>query len=237
MIKEGRTHFQIGDNKNLFDFTYVSNVVDAHLLAADKLSDPATLPSVGGEVFIVTNGQPWPFWDFQRAVWKEMGHVSQRKPTVLSRNIALIIAYISEWIAWITGKPALFTRFRVKFTCANRWFNISKAREVLGYEPSVDYEEGIRKMVEVSRNDYFLRLNAYVVKVVQQKQTRLANIQVTRYWLNLLDSKSYMLCLKYESLNNCTMINSLGKGVYSQLGNMHWKVDKNLKYLINFPKR
>ena len=30
---------------------------------------------------------------------------------------------------------------------------------------------------------------------------------------------------------------ALGKGVYSQLGNMHWKVDKHLKYLINFPKR
>ena len=30
---------------------------------------------------------------------------------------------------------------------------------------------------------------------------------------------------------------SLGKGVYSQLGNMHWKVDEHLKYLINFQKR
>ena len=28
-----------------------------------------------------------------------------------------------------------------------------------------------------------------------------------------------------------------GKGVYSQLGNMHWKVDEHLKYLINFPER
>ena len=28
-----------------------------------------------------------------------------------------------------------------------------------------------------------------------------------------------------------------GKRIYSQLGNMHWKVDEHLKYLINFPKR
>ena len=34
-----RCHFQVGDNKNLFDFTYVTNVAQAHLLAADKLSD------------------------------------------------------------------------------------------------------------------------------------------------------------------------------------------------------
>jgi sterol-4alpha-carboxylate 3-dehydrogenase (decarboxylating) len=150
VIKEGRTHFQIGDNTNLIDFTYVSNVVDAHLLAADKLLDPVTLPRVGGEAFIITNDQPWPFWDFQRAVWKEMGHVSQRKPTVLSRTVALILALFSEWFAWFMGKPALFTRFRVKFTCANRWFNISKARDVLGYKPAVDYTEGIQRMVAVS---------------------------------------------------------------------------------------
>lgn len=33
-----QTHFQIGDNTNLFDWTYVTNVAKAHLLAADRLS-------------------------------------------------------------------------------------------------------------------------------------------------------------------------------------------------------
>lgn len=35
-----QTHFQIGDNTNLFDWTYVGNVAKAHLLAADRLSSP-----------------------------------------------------------------------------------------------------------------------------------------------------------------------------------------------------
>lgn len=35
-----QTHFQIGDNTNLFDWTYVTNVAKAHLLAADRLSKP-----------------------------------------------------------------------------------------------------------------------------------------------------------------------------------------------------
>ncbi|THH04514.1 hypothetical protein EW145_g5468 [Phellinidium pouzarii] len=35
-----QTHFQIGDNNNLFDWTYVTNVAKAHLLAADRLSHP-----------------------------------------------------------------------------------------------------------------------------------------------------------------------------------------------------
>jgi len=38
---------QIGDNVNLFDWTYVSNVVKAHLLAADKFLDsPLAIDSV-----------------------------------------------------------------------------------------------------------------------------------------------------------------------------------------------
>jgi sterol-4alpha-carboxylate 3-dehydrogenase (decarboxylating) len=35
-----QTNFQIGDNTNMFDWTYVENVAHAHLLAADRLSDP-----------------------------------------------------------------------------------------------------------------------------------------------------------------------------------------------------
>lgn len=38
VIKNGQTKFQIGDNTNLFDWTYVGNVAHAHLLAADKLA-------------------------------------------------------------------------------------------------------------------------------------------------------------------------------------------------------
>ena len=37
----GQAHFQIGENKNLFDWTYVGNVACAHLLAADKLNTPS----------------------------------------------------------------------------------------------------------------------------------------------------------------------------------------------------
>lgn len=39
--KRGQTHWQIGDNTNLFDWTYVGNVAHAHLLAADKLDQPS----------------------------------------------------------------------------------------------------------------------------------------------------------------------------------------------------
>lgn len=42
VFKNKQTHIQIGDNTNLFDWTYVTNVAKAHLLAADRLTDPRT---------------------------------------------------------------------------------------------------------------------------------------------------------------------------------------------------
>lgn len=44
--QRGQTHFQVGDNNNLFDYTYVGNLAQAHLLAADKLVDPSDGVSV-----------------------------------------------------------------------------------------------------------------------------------------------------------------------------------------------
>lgn len=54
VLRTGKTKFQIGDNENLFDWTYVDNVVHAHLLAADKL-DAAPYPADKlGDIMIST---------------------------------------------------------------------------------------------------------------------------------------------------------------------------------------
>jgi hypothetical protein len=52
VLKEGRSHFQIGNNTNLFDWTYVGNVAHAHILAADKLiARPPSTPEEVAETF------------------------------------------------------------------------------------------------------------------------------------------------------------------------------------------
>lgn len=43
----GQSKFQIGDNHNLVDWTYVENAAHAHLLASDKLTPGGP---VAGEV-------------------------------------------------------------------------------------------------------------------------------------------------------------------------------------------
>jgi sterol-4alpha-carboxylate 3-dehydrogenase (decarboxylating) len=254
VYERGQTHFQIGDNTNLFDWTYVGNVARAHIFAADKLISPSTdeddiasdwqhsdaagsvatlkddnnedlinypLPSidvttgvhriptcearplgpyitrppnadaieagfytkftpstrpvvrsrfdqfsdialaraktsplqVAGQAFFITNGEPMYFWDFMRAIWHELDVSSssarpKKRLIVLPRGVGMALAGAAEWWGWLVGKESAFTRFRVQFSCATRWHNIEKARRVLGYEPEVGLEEGMKKMVE-----------------------------------------------------------------------------------------
>jgi sterol-4alpha-carboxylate 3-dehydrogenase (decarboxylating) len=256
--QRGQTHFQVGDNNNLFDYTYVGNLAKAHLIAADKLSSPSltassqdtltidslkaelhldralqpvsatigakrvptcearplgpyvTLPpnaaeieaaftaprdprtpahpiirsrfdqfsdnaidlaetsplQVAGQAFFITNGEPVYFWDFMRLIWlaldppssKSASGASERaqKPVwVIPRSFGMVLGFLAECWASLIGKEAGFTRYRVGYSCATRYHNIEKARRVLGYEPEIGLEEGVRRMVEVSVGCWF----------------------------------------------------------------------------------
>jgi len=123
----------------------------------DQLSDTALKRSgtdpltVAGQVFFITNGEPVYFWDFPRRLWRMLAPDSYptRNALVLPKTIGFAIATMAEWWGWLSGHEPTFTRFRVTFTCAHRWHNIERARRVLGYEPQVGLEEGMRRTVEV----------------------------------------------------------------------------------------
>jgi sterol-4alpha-carboxylate 3-dehydrogenase (decarboxylating) len=154
--KSGKTGFQLGDNNNLFDFTYVTNVAHAHLLAAGALlhahKSKAVTPverKVDGEAFFITNDQPTYFWDFSREVWKVAGDKTGTDVRVISKDIGLSIATIIEWMWWVLGKTPSLTRKQVRYSCMTRYYNIGKAKERLGYKPIVSLPDGIERTVKV----------------------------------------------------------------------------------------
>ncbi|OAL55688.1 C-3 sterol dehydrogenase/C-4 decarboxylase family protein [Pyrenochaeta sp. DS3sAY3a] len=154
--RKGQTKFQVGDNTNLFDFTYVENVAHAHLLAVLALlhthkilpTVPLDTERVDGEAFFITNGEPVYFWDFARAVWHEAG---DRRPLSgvwhLSADVAWTIGTILESIFWVLGKKPNLTRAQVRYSSMNKYHSISKAKMRLGYEPIVGLGEGIKRGV------------------------------------------------------------------------------------------
>ena len=72
-MSRGQHKTQIGDNTNLFDAVSVENVARAHLLAAKALLNHQEEPKVGGEAFNITDGDPIPFWGFERLIWRAAG--------------------------------------------------------------------------------------------------------------------------------------------------------------------
>ncbi|KAH7123915.1 3-beta hydroxysteroid dehydrogenase/isomerase family-domain-containing protein [Dendryphion nanum] len=155
-FRKGQTKFQVGNNENLFDFTYVGNVAHAHLLAVQALlhshkilpTIPLDTERVDGEAFFITNGQPTYFWDFARAVWYEAGdRTPLNKVWVLSEDVAWFIGLVMENIFWVLGRAPNLDRVKVRYSCMTKYHNIEKARGRLGYEPIVDLHEGIKRGV------------------------------------------------------------------------------------------
>ena len=154
---KGQTNFQLGDNDNLFDWTYVGNVAYAHILASIAMIEthelkvePLDSERVDGEAFMITNGEPMYFWDFARMVWRAAGDKTEpHQIWTIDQGIGLIIASLIEWLFWLAGgyTPNL-TRAKVKYSCMTRYYNIDKAKAKLNYKPLVGVEEAVKRTVK-----------------------------------------------------------------------------------------
>ncbi|TVY44914.1 3beta-hydroxysteroid-dehydrogenase/decarboxylase isoform [Lachnellula subtilissima] len=152
--RAGRGKFQIGNGTNLFDFTYIGNTAYAHVLAAMALlresaaSEPAPEDSkVNGEAFVITNHDPWPFWDYTKAIGAAAGHPVKKKDIVVVPASAYsYFVIILEWAAWVFSfglKESVANRRMVKHLTMTRIFDISKTKKRLGYRSQVSMQEGI----------------------------------------------------------------------------------------------
>ena len=158
-FRAGETRYQLGDGSNLFDWLHVVNAASAHVLAVRALVVGALHPSfptakkVDGEAFFISDDHPLPFWDFVHRVWAEMGDTTpSKKRIVVPRWAALTIGSTVEWIVWLASvgktKPTLLNRQRMEYSVLEHTICVDKAKERLGYEPVVGWEEGVRKGVE-----------------------------------------------------------------------------------------
>jgi UDP-glucose 4-epimerase len=111
-VDEGRPVTIFGDGGQSRDFTYVANVVDANLAAADA-------PGANGRIFNIAAGAP--------------------------NSVNALVDTIGE----LLGKPAE-KRYAPPRAgdIRDSFADISAAREVLGWEPSVGFDDGLRRTTE-----------------------------------------------------------------------------------------
>ena len=138
----------IGENRNLFDLTYVDNVSHAHILAAEKMKKGS---GIEGQAFFITNDQPIFFWDYPKILLHHLGYRGTQSIS-LPTPFAYFLGDLMDTIAWALSPFYVFhptiTRFRVKIITGNRYFDISKAKRVMGYEPIVPLMEGFKRTAE-----------------------------------------------------------------------------------------
>jgi nucleoside-diphosphate-sugar epimerase len=136
---------RIGKCKNFVDVSYIDNVVAAHINAAKAIMEN---PEVSGQVFFITNGEPVLLWDFIDMILQASGldPVKKRIPA----SIAIVISHMSQAFnrAFIKDQESILTPFIVSELIRSHWFNISRARKYLNYNPVISNFEGLRRMVE-----------------------------------------------------------------------------------------
>lgn len=131
---------------NKYDASDLRPVLRSRMDQFAELADQDDSPGakVAGQAFFINNCEPVAFWDWTRAVWRELGHIPPYT-IVLPAALGLILATLAELFSKFTGKEPGFTRFRVTFATQQRYYDSERARRLLGYTPIVGVIDGLQR--------------------------------------------------------------------------------------------
>ncbi len=125
----------IGSGKVLYHLTYVEDLVAGIALAGEKEEALGEIFTIGGNEYVTLN------------------ELVEKIARILGRPVPK--TRIPVWPVWLAGllceltfkplglEPPIFRR-RVDFFIKDRAFDISKAKRLLGYEPRVSLDEGLK---------------------------------------------------------------------------------------------
>ena len=145
IITRARRLVKVGPGANLVDTVYIDNAADAHILAAEKLH---TNPDLSGNIYFISQDAPIPLWEMVDRILAA-GNLPPVARAV-SKNTAWIIGAIFEGIYKVFGirKEPLMTRFLAEELSTAHWFDITAAKNDLGYKPRVSTQEGLEQLRE-----------------------------------------------------------------------------------------
>lgn len=138
MVAKGR-FLMLGSGNVGFHTVYVDDLVDGFLLLAER-------EEAVGETFILAGERSVPLKELVRLIAEAVGVEPPRRSFPVWPVMAA--SYVVKGVCVPLGiEPPLYPR-RVAFFTKHREFTVEKARRILGYEPRVDVEEGIRRTAE-----------------------------------------------------------------------------------------
>jgi nucleoside-diphosphate-sugar epimerase len=143
IIAQANSLRRVGDGNNRVDTIYVDNAARAHVLAMEALEKN---PVVSGKVYFISDDDPIALWKMVDRILDAGG-----KPPVtrsISPTAAYLIGAVLEWVYrtfGISAEPRM-TRFVARELATSHWFDISAAKQDLGYTADISIEEGLKRL-------------------------------------------------------------------------------------------
>ncbi len=139
-LQDGRFAY-IGEGDQRLNNTYVGNLVDAVSLSLER-------DGVEGQTFHITDGRLVTRLELIETIVR-LGNLPKPKRQI-PLGVANVLAPVMEWGWKLLGQEEapLLSRARVKFLGLNLDFSIDKAREQLGYNPRIDFTDGMQATMD-----------------------------------------------------------------------------------------
>ena len=140
--RQGRLRFVSGGTA-VIDTTYVDDAVAAHLCALDAVEPGA---ACSGRAYFISSGEPRAFREIVNAILAAGGLPPETRSVPLPVALAAGAAAELVWRALGRADDPPMTRFLAHQLATSHWFDISAARQDLGYRPGVGLDEGFRRL-------------------------------------------------------------------------------------------
>lgn len=142
-IKEGKLK-NFSEGKKVFvDTSYVTNAADACILAGES-------KTAGGKIYFIANDDPIDIWSFMDKIC-ETFKIKPIEKTISQKFLKFIVAIIEFiWKLPYIAKnfPPPLTKYAIGILTHSTTYDLSAAKKDLNYKPSVNNEEGVRKLKE-----------------------------------------------------------------------------------------
>jgi len=139
---------KLGFVRRFYSLIYVDDLVAGIILSAQK-------KEAAGEIFFLSSYQKVSLDEFNKKAARILG--KKTVPLFFPITLAFVISIFTELAAFIKGKETIINRQKVLEMRQRYWIcDNSKAKDILGFKPSVSLEEAIRYTTEWYKKEKWL---------------------------------------------------------------------------------
>ncbi|KAM6155215.1 putative short-chain dehydrogenase/reductase family 42E member 2 [Rhynchocyon petersi] len=151
-IKKRLFMFRFGDRRTRMNWVHVSNLVQAHVLAAEALTEAKGFVA-SGQAYYINDGESVNLFEWMTPLFEKLGYSPPwiQVPTSLVYLTATVMEYLHLALRPICSLPPLLTRSEVRSVAVTHTFQIAKARAQLGYSPDkFTFSEAVERYVQAT---------------------------------------------------------------------------------------